>query len=124
METMKAIASRQSCSTYTGEQITDDELQTILKAANAAPIGMGKFEEVKLTVIQNKDLLNKFDSTGAKFFGNPESHPLYGAPTVILVSAINPGNAHTFVSYCNAACIVEKHGTSSYGFRSGKCIHF
>jgi nitroreductase len=107
METMKTIALRQSSRAYTGEQISDAELQTIVEAANAAPVGMGKFEDMKLTVIQNKEMLAKFDSVGARFYGNPDMHPLYGAPTVILVSAKDPGVEKRFVAYCNAACIVE-----------------
>ena len=107
METRKALALRQSCRAYNGEQISESELTTILEAANAAPVGMKKYENVKLTVIQNKELLGKLDAAGAKFFGNPDMHPLYGAPTVILVSVIAPDNPQNHVSYCNAACIIE-----------------
>jgi len=107
METMKAIASRQSCRSYTGEQVTEEVLQTILEAANASPVGMAKFDEVKLTVIQNKVLLEKLDQVGADFMGNPDLRPTYGAPTIILVSAIKPTDPQNPSSYCNAACIVE-----------------
>lgn len=107
MELKKAIATRQSCRSYTGEQITDDQLKMILEAANASPISMGKYEEVHLTVIQNKDLLAKLDNVGAKYFKNPEMRPTYGAPTVILVSGIIPKNQKNPTSYCNAGCIIE-----------------
>lgn len=107
METMTTIANRQSCRAYTGEQISENELQTILEAANAAPVGMKKYENVKLTVVQNKELLDELDAAGAKFFGRPDAHPTYGAPTVILVSSIEPENAQNPSSYCNAACIIE-----------------
>jgi len=107
MEAMKAIANRQSCRTYTGEQLTQKELQTILEAANASPVGMAKFDEVKLTVIQNKEFLGRLDKVGADFMGNPDLRPTYGAPTIILVSAIKPSDPQNPSSYCNAACIVE-----------------
>jgi nitroreductase len=107
METMKAIASRQSCRAYTGEQITDEELQTILEAANAAPVGNGRYDTERLTVIQNPELLARLDAAGAAFFGNPESHPLYGAPTLILVSAAAQDNKLNPVVYSNAACVME-----------------
>ncbi len=107
MELMKAIATRQSCRAYTGEQLTENQLHTVLEAANAAPVGMGKYDEVKLTVIQNKELLARLDDVGAKFFRNPEVRPTYGAPTVILVSAIIPKSQNNPSSYCNAACIIE-----------------
>lgn len=53
MNTMETICSRKSVRTYTGEQITEEQLNTILKAANAAPVGMGQYEGVHLTVITN-----------------------------------------------------------------------
>lgn len=107
METMEAIARRQSCRAYTGEQITEEELQTILEAANAAPAGMGRYDTERLTVIQNPELLARLDAAGAAFFGNPEGHPLYGAPTLILVSAAVQENKLSPVAYSNAACIIE-----------------
>lgn len=67
---------------------------------------MKKYNEVKLTVIQSPQLLNRFDTAAATFFGNPDQHPLYGAPTVILVSAKKLEPLPN-LSYCNAACIVE-----------------
>lgn len=107
METIKAIAKRQSCRSYTGEQLSDEELQSILEAANAAPVGMGRYDEVKLTVIQNPEILAKLDAAGAELFQRPDSHPLYGAPTVILVSTKIPESQQNPSAYCNAACIVE-----------------
>lgn len=106
METMKAIEQRQSCRSYLGEQISEKELQTVLEAANAAPIGGAKFETVKITVIQNADMLAKINAAAVKATGNPDIRPTYGAPTVILVSAQIPENQNPSL-YCNAACIVE-----------------
>ncbi|QOX64118.1 nitroreductase [Anoxybacterium hadale] len=107
METMKTIAMRQSCREYTGEQLTESELKTVLEAANASPVGMGKFEDMMLTVVQKKDLLEKLDEAGAKFYGNPDMHPLYGAPTVIIASAKDTGIDRRMVGFCNAACMIE-----------------
>jgi nitroreductase len=113
METLKAIENRQSCRAYTGEQVTEGDLQTILKAANAAPVGMGKYEDVRLTVVQNKELLAKLDGVGAVFFGNPDMHPLYGAPTVIIVSNKIADPKQSAVAYSNAACVVENMALAS-----------
>lgn len=62
---METICSRKSVRTYTGEQITEEQLNTILKAANAAPVGMGQYEGVHLTVITNTELLDRIDAAGA-----------------------------------------------------------
>lgn len=87
MEFMKAIASRQSCRAFSGEQITDSELEMILQAANAAPVGYGIYGDVQLTVIQNRELLTKLEENACRVMADmTTAHPIYGAPTVIAVS--------------------------------------
>lgn len=107
METMKTIASRQSCRAYTGEQITEEQLQTILEAANAAPVALGKYDEVKLTVIQHKNVIARINSMVSEAFENPEMNPTYGAPTIILVLAQKAEDSQNVIGYCNGSCIVE-----------------
>ena len=103
METLKTIFTRQSVRSYSEQQITREQLETILKAACAAPVGNGRYENVHLTVLQNKSLLEKITLQAAKVTGNPDARPFYGAPTVILVSSL-PGKA---IMYANVACLVE-----------------
>ena len=69
MNTMETICSRKSVRSYTGENITADELNVILKAATASPVGMGQYDSLHLTVITNVELLNKIDAAGAALFG-------------------------------------------------------
>ncbi len=107
METLTVIANRQSCRAYSKDQISENDLQIILDAANAAPVGKKKFDEIKITVIQNQQLLDKMDAVGAAFFKNHDQHPLYGAPTVVLVSTKSHEGEPYPLAYCNAACIVE-----------------
>jgi len=109
METMKTIANRQSCRAYSGEQLNDNELQTIVMAANAAPKGSrpGTNLEVRLTVIQNSELLSKIDHAAADLFKIPNFKPSYGAPTVIFVHVTIPEDKQDLTSYCNAACAAE-----------------
>jgi Nitroreductase len=76
METFKMIQSRKAVRQYSG-QITKEQLQKIITAANAAAVGMGEFENYRLTVIQKAEILNKLSG-------------IYDAPTVIVVSAKNP----------------------------------
>lgn len=49
MNTLETICARKSIRSYTGEQITEEQLNHILKAADAAPIGMGQYENMHLT---------------------------------------------------------------------------
>ncbi|WP_334330467.1 nitroreductase family protein [Companilactobacillus sp. HBUAS59699] len=76
METLNMINSRKAIREYSG-QITDEQLNKILIAANAGPVGMGNYDDYRLTIIQDPQTLAKLSG-------------IYDAPTVIVVSAKNP----------------------------------
>lgn len=107
MDTLSTICTRKTIRNYTGEDITDEELNIILKSANASPVGMGQYENVHLTIIKNKDLLNKIDKAGAVMFGKPDIHPLYGVPTLIVISSGNLGAEMANVAHSNCAIIAH-----------------
>jgi nitroreductase len=106
MELMKAIAMRKSTRSYKSEQISDEALDTILKAGYAAPVGMGAYKSLHLTVIQNSDLLDKITNVTREAFNNPKMNPLYAAPTLIVVSG-QPNEKAPAVELANASCIIE-----------------
>lgn len=106
METLKAIAKRKSTRGFKPEQISDQELDTILGAGCAAPVGMADYESLHLTVLQNKDLLDEITNATAKAFGKPDIKPFYGAPTVVVVSSTKNTKIPN-IEYCNVACIIE-----------------
>lgn len=122
MNTMETICARKSVRTYTGEQITAEELNTILKSANAAPVGLGQYDGVHLTVITNKELLEKIDKAGARMFGKPDIHPLYNAPMLVMVSAkMPPEDGMRNVTYSNAAIIVQNMALAATELGVGAC---
>lgn len=120
MNTLDAIFSRRSIRTFTGN-ITEEELQTVLKAAYAAPVGRAMYENVHLTVITNRELLDKIDSNAASLFYNPEKpHPLFNAPAYILVSAKLSGSNDN-VAFSNCACIVQNMALAAVELGLGAC---
>lgn len=86
MEFKKTLALRQSVRAFTDEQITDEQLNTLIQAANAAPTCMGQYDRVHLTVVQNPDILKQLNEAFQKAVGDPEIQVTYGAPTLIYVS--------------------------------------
>ncbi|MDC7229756.1 MAG: nitroreductase family protein [Sphaerochaetaceae bacterium] len=80
------ILSRRSVRSFSDEQIRDEDLDLILKAATLAPNGMNQ-EPWHFTAIQDPKTLRKLDE---KVAGPGESF-FYHAPTLILVS-IEIGN--------------------------------
>ncbi|MGN0204257.1 MAG: nitroreductase family protein [Coprococcus sp.] len=105
MEFKKTIAARQSVRAFTGEQITDEQLNTLIQAANAAPTCMGQYDRVHLTVVQNPEILRRINEAFQKAVGDPEIQVTYGAPTLIYVS----GNVEDeeIIKGANAGVIME-----------------
>lgn len=97
METFKTMTCRKSVRSYKST-LSDANLQKILMAAQAAPIGMGKYDTMHMTVIRNTELLQELDRNAAEFFGDPSRTPLYNAPC--------RSNFHTDCKSCNGKCTV------------------
>lgn len=117
MEIKKALNTRRSIRSYTGDQITKEQLDAILTAAYEAPIGAGRYDSIHLTVITNRELLDEIDACGAKFFGNPDLHPLYGAPMLIVISSNDEGN----VASANVGIVIENMSLAAVDEGVGHC---
>ena len=106
-EAIKTILRRRSVRSYALEQIKEEELQAILEAGKFAPSAMNQ-QSWHLTVVQNKELLNKINQACKLAFEKSDLERLkerarvenfnifYNAPTFIIVSgeegAIAPVN--------------------------------
>lgn len=120
MNTIDTIMSRKSIRSYTGESISDEELNTIIEVGEAAPVGMGKFDACHITIIKDKALISEIDSAAAKMFGNPAAHPLYGAPIFVVVSANIPPQMDN-VMFSSAAMIVHNMALMATDLGIGSC---
>ena len=85
---ISALVQRRSVRAYRPEQITDDELRTVLEAGTWAPTGMGR-QDPWIVAVQNPELLKKLSRMNAAFLG-VDSDPFYGAPTYVLVFGSDP----------------------------------
>ncbi len=104
MELSQAIFSRSSCRAYTDEPVSAQELDAVLAAANAAPVGMGAYHTVHLTVIRNP-AFHAALSEATRAFMKRDGDPLYGAPVLVLVSA-KPAMPPT-IEFQNTGTIME-----------------
>ena len=121
METLKAMNTRKSVRSYTGA-LSDEALQTVLKAGQAAPIGRGKYDTMHMTVIRDKSLLEEIDRAGAAFFGDMKLTPLYGAPCLVLVSTVIADPAAANVPHPNAAVVIENMSLAATDIGIGSCL--
>lgn len=108
MDTVSTIMSRKSVRLYKSEQIEDSNLEIILQAGMAAPVGSNAYDSLHITVVQNKMIFHKinnavtdliFKMTGKKMDKN------FGAPTMIFVSS--KPTIISGIEYANAACVLE-----------------
>lgn len=121
MNTLETIFSRKTIRNFNGVNITEDQLNAILKAAYAAPVGRAMYETLSMTVITNKELLCKWEQIVATAMGNPDMHPFYGAPTVILISSAMPSLQANNVNYSNAATLVQNMALAATELGVGAC---
>ena len=96
-ETLKIIKQRRSIRKFRDEQIKDEELQAILEAGMYAPNAGG--QAWHFTVVQNKELLCRLNLAAkeaarqmgmedlGKLASSEKYDCMYGAPTLIIVSA-------------------------------------
>lgn len=85
MNTLDAIKRRHSTRGFTDRQISDADLEAILFAGGQAAVGAADFQSMKLYAVQDPALLQAIDEASAK--KRPGSHPLYGAPTLVVLAS-------------------------------------
>ena len=128
MEFEKILKMRQSTREFQEEQISEEELQALIDAANRAPVGSNLYRDVHLTVVQDQDLLLKLCEAAWKRFSsrdkieeiagevkdkghdalkNHRPNLFYGAPTVIFVSHrkqdLQPG-----IEWANSTSVINQ----------------
>jgi len=105
MQALEMLFTRKTSRSFLPQTISEQELQTLLKAACAAPVGLGKFESVHLTVVENAELLAQITANTVNKSGR-KNYPFYGAQTVIFISAA-PSPRFSDLPMANACCIAE-----------------
>ena len=84
-DVLKAIKERRSIRRYKDEQISDEELKTVLEAGTWAATGHGT-QAPHIVAIQNPEICSLLRKMNAEIMG-VESDPYYGAPTIVIVLA-------------------------------------
>lgn len=121
MQTFENLYSRRSVRSYTGEGLSQQELAEILKSAYASPAGKAQYDTLHMTVIENKDFLSRWEAAVGEATGNPDAHPFYGAPVMILVSSVVGEPPMDNVAYSNAAILVQNMALAAVELGLGSC---
>lgn len=120
MKFTKLLKSRKSIRTYTGKPADKKQVKKIIEAAELAPVARGLYENYQLTIINDPKLLKEIDQEAAMMFGDLESHPLYGVPTLILVSAKKQDE----LAYASAGIIAHNMVLAAENKGLGACYLF
>lgn len=104
MELRDAISMRRAVRSYQTAAVEDAKLDKILKAGCAAPVGKSLYDYLRITVIQNSEILKSI-SEGLKTNMHVDFDPLYHAPVLILISS----KAMPFpnIEFADAGCIMQ-----------------
>ena len=117
-KTIKNLIERRSCKDFKHEQISDEDLNLILKAGTFAPCGKGMQSPIIL-VLQNKATIKKLSKLNAKIM-NTKKDPFYNAPTILIVMADK--NIPTYRE--DASLVLGNLMNAAYSLEIGPCwIH-
>ena len=107
MELEQALRLRQSVRAYTDREVAGEDVERILQAAQLAPLAAGDDRTTHLTVVRDPALMEEIRAAcilTSRKTGQPVD-ALYGARTMILVSAADLSEDH--IEYANAGCLIE-----------------
>ena len=121
MTGMDSIFSRKSIRSYTGELPTNEELDQILCACYAAPVGMGRFDSLHITVVKDREYLAQLEAEAGRQLGREDYHPLYGAPVLVIFSSVFPGIPTDNSSYSNCAILAQNAALAAVSLGLGTC---
>lgn len=117
MEFASVLKNRRSIRSYTGAPLSDAQLDAVLAAAEQAPVAMGQYQNYHLTVVQDPAVLDAIEEACATVFHRHGSKMLYGAPTLVIVSATGNGNA----DYASAGIIAHTMALEAVNQQVGYC---
>ena len=142
MDFEQVLLYRQSTRRFLPKQISEDQLEKLLNAANFAPVGSSLYRDVHLTVVQNQETLLRLCEAAWKRFssaekvreiagstadatsvreGNEKPNLFYGAPTVIFVShrkqTLQPG-----IEWANVSAVATQMHLAAANLGLGSCF--
>lgn len=118
-EIIKNIETRRSIRSYKKDPIAKEIIENICKAGTYAPSAMNKQTSIILA-ITNSDMVARLEKINARYTNNPDGHPFYGAPVVLVVLA---NKDHANYIY-DGTCVMENLMLAANAYGLGSCwIH-
>jgi nitroreductase len=83
-EILTALEERRSVRAYKPDQISDEQLNAILRTGTYAPTGKNRQSPIMI-VVQDPKTREMLRRMNAAILGTPDADPFYGAPTIVVV---------------------------------------
>ncbi len=112
---LEALETRRSVRSYKPDQITEDELQAVLRAGTFAPTARGQ-QSPFIVAVQNAAMCDQLRRMNAEVMG-VTTDPYYGAPTIVLVF-VPEDNAN---GTQDASCVLENMMLAAHAVGLGSC---
>lgn len=117
-EALEVLKNRRAIRKFKPDQITDEELNTVLEAGTFAPTGAGT-QGVKIVAVQSPAYRDRVSALNAAVMGK-DIDPYYGAPTIVLIFETDASFTPGFDGPAVATNIVN----AAYAVGLGSCwIH-
>ncbi|MDR1651984.1 MAG: nitroreductase [Synergistaceae bacterium] len=81
---LRAISDRRSIRSYKAEQVTEDHLDTVIRAAQESPSARNA-QPWHFSIVRNQDIIREINAEAVKNLGR-EGDIFYAAPVVIFIS--------------------------------------
>jgi nitroreductase len=112
---IELIKTRRSCRKYTSEQVTDEQLATVMEAGTYAPTAHGQQDPI-IVAVQRPDVMQRLIAMNAAVRG-VGGNPYYDAPTVVLVFA-SESNANAFQ---DGSCVLQNMMLAAHALGLATC---
>ena len=126
-DTLKSIAKRFSCRSFTDQMPSDEDLRAIADAAIAAPSGMNR-QAWRVIVVKNRELIDEMEAAGMAMLDGEASARIqarggtlyYHAPCMIMVPIATEGKSMGLID-CGILCENIAIAAASLGLGSLIC---
>ena len=117
-EMLKLLEQRRSVRAYRKEQITDQELEAILRAGIWAPSAKNQQSPI-IVAVQDPATVAELSRLNAQVMG-AAADPFYGAPTVLVVLA-DPKATNEINAVCDGSLVMGNLMNSAWSLGVGSC---
>lgn len=118
-EVINNIITRRSIKKYKTDMVPDEIIDEILEAGTYAATGMNKQSPI-IVAVKNKEIRDRISKMNAKYRGNEDLDPFYGAPVVLVVLA----DKNVFTNVYDGSLVMGNLMLAAHSLGVGSCwIH-